>query len=152
VAGFGQLAAVEADRRQGASKVENYSRGPWQEGLRNSALYITPVALQCKCILARCGRYARQHNTSECTGDPPKKCTNCKADHEAWNGACSVKRIQQEKAAAIRAYTLTHYAGTYKAPTSGQQLQSQYEITTKEVSQRAKKRKLKETATQESFT
>jgi len=53
VAGFGRLAAVEADRRQGASEVENYGRGPWQEGLRNSALYVTLVALQCKCILAR---------------------------------------------------------------------------------------------------
>jgi len=39
---------------------------------------------------------------------------------------------------------LTHYVGTYKAPTSGQQLQSQYEITTKEALQQAKKRKLKE--------
>jgi hypothetical protein len=52
VAGFSRLAAVEADRRQGASEVENYSRGPWQEGLRNSALYVTLVALQCKYILA----------------------------------------------------------------------------------------------------
>ena len=52
VAGFSQLAAMEADRRQGASKVENYSRGPWQEGLRNSTLYVTLVALQYKCILA----------------------------------------------------------------------------------------------------
>jgi hypothetical protein len=51
VAGFGRLAAVEADRRQGASEAENYGRGPWQEGLRNSTLYITLVALQCKCIL-----------------------------------------------------------------------------------------------------
>ena len=53
VAGFGRLATVEADRRQGASKVENYGRGPWQEGLRNSTLYITLVALQYKCILGR---------------------------------------------------------------------------------------------------
>ena len=52
MAGFGRLAAVEVDRRQGASKAENYGRGPWQEGLRNSTLYITLVALQCKCILA----------------------------------------------------------------------------------------------------
>ena len=52
MAGFGWLAAVEADRRQGASKVENYNRGPWQEGLRNSTLYITLVALQYKYILA----------------------------------------------------------------------------------------------------
>jgi hypothetical protein len=52
VAGFGRLAAVEADRRQGASEVENYGRGPWQEGLRNSTLYVTLVALQYKCILA----------------------------------------------------------------------------------------------------
>jgi len=66
VAGFGRLAAVEADRRQGASEVENYGRGPWQEGLRNSALYVTLVALQCKCILGVrvgpggcCERYGR---------------------------------------------------------------------------------------------
>ena len=52
MAGFGRLAAVEVDRRQGASEVENYSRGPWQEGLRNSTLYVTLVALQYKCILA----------------------------------------------------------------------------------------------------
>ena len=52
MAGFGRLAAVEADRRQGVSEVENYGRGPWQEGLRNSTLYITLVALQCKYILA----------------------------------------------------------------------------------------------------
>ena len=52
MAGFGRLAAVEVDRRQGASKVENYGRGPWQEGLRNSTLYVTLVALQYKCILA----------------------------------------------------------------------------------------------------
>ena len=52
MAGFGWLAAVEVDRCQGASKAENYGRGPWQEGLRNSTLYITLVALQCKCILA----------------------------------------------------------------------------------------------------
>ena len=52
MAGFGRLAAVEADRRQGASEAENYGRGPWQEGLRNSTLYVTLVALQCKCILA----------------------------------------------------------------------------------------------------
>ena len=52
MAGFGWLAAVEADRRQGASEVENYGRGPWQEVLRNSTLYVTLVALQCKCILA----------------------------------------------------------------------------------------------------
>ena len=52
MAGFGWLAAVEADRRQGASEVENYGRGPWQEGLRNSTLYVTLVALQYKCILA----------------------------------------------------------------------------------------------------
>ena len=51
--GFGRLAAVEADRRQGASEVENYGRGPWQEGLRNSTLYVTLVALQYKYILAR---------------------------------------------------------------------------------------------------
>ena len=51
MAGFGWLAAVEADRRQGASKVENYGRGLWQEGLRNSTLYVTLVALQYKCIL-----------------------------------------------------------------------------------------------------
>ena len=31
--------------------MENYGRGPWQEGLRNSTLYVTLVALQCKCIL-----------------------------------------------------------------------------------------------------
>ena len=52
MAGFGRLAAVEADRRQGASKAENYGRGPWQEGLCNSTLYITLVALQYKYILA----------------------------------------------------------------------------------------------------
>ena len=52
MAGFGRLVAVEADRRQGASKAENYGRGPWQEGLRNSTLYITLVALQYKYILA----------------------------------------------------------------------------------------------------
>ena len=52
MASFGRLAAMEADRRQGASEVENYSRGPWQEGLRNSTLYITLVALQYKYILA----------------------------------------------------------------------------------------------------
>ena len=52
MAGFGRLAAVEVDRRQGASEVENYGRGPWQEGLRNSTLYVTLVALQYKCILA----------------------------------------------------------------------------------------------------
>ena len=55
MASFGQLAAVEADRRQGASKAENYSRGPWQEGLRNSTLYVTLVALQYKCILDSSG-------------------------------------------------------------------------------------------------
>ena len=33
------------------SEVENYGRGPWQEGLRNSTLYVTLVALQYKCIL-----------------------------------------------------------------------------------------------------
>ena len=52
MASFSQLAAVKADRRQGASKVENYSRGPWQEGLRNSTLYVTLIALQYKYILA----------------------------------------------------------------------------------------------------
>ena len=52
MARFGRLAAVEVDRRQGASEVENYGRGPWQEGLRNSTLYVTLVALQYKCILA----------------------------------------------------------------------------------------------------
>ena len=43
---------MEADRRLGASKAEKYGRGPWQEGLRNSTLYVTLVALQYKCILA----------------------------------------------------------------------------------------------------
>ena len=57
VAGFSRLAAVEADRRQGASEVENYGRGPWQEGLRNSTLYVTLVALQYKCILAPVERH-----------------------------------------------------------------------------------------------
>ena len=52
MAGFSRLAAVEVDRRQGASEVENYGKGPWQEGLRNSTLYITLVALQYKYILA----------------------------------------------------------------------------------------------------
>jgi hypothetical protein len=32
---------------------------------------------------ARCGRCAGQYNTSDCVGDLPKKCINCKADHEA---------------------------------------------------------------------
>ena len=58
MAGFSRLAAVEADRRQGASEVENYGRGPWQEGLRNSTLYITLVALQYKYILADLGLQA----------------------------------------------------------------------------------------------
>ena len=52
MAGFGRLAAVEVDRRQGASKVENYGRGPWQEGLHNFTLYVTLIALQYKYILA----------------------------------------------------------------------------------------------------
>ena len=51
MASFGRLAAVEVDRRQGASEVENYGKGPWQEGLYNFTLYITLVALQYKCIL-----------------------------------------------------------------------------------------------------
>ena len=95
-------------------------------------MYPGHIAKSCR-REARCGRCARQHNTSECTGDPPKKCTNCKADHEAWSRGCNVKRTQQEKAAVIRAFTPTHYTNTYKAPMSGQQ-QSQYEITTKEAS------------------
>ena len=37
---------------KGRPKAENYGRGPWQEGLRNSTLYVTLVALQYKCILA----------------------------------------------------------------------------------------------------
>ena len=64
MAGFGRLAAVEADRRQGASKAENYGRGPWQEGLRNSTLYITLVALQYKyildCLKAKPNKHARR--------------------------------------------------------------------------------------------
>ena len=38
---------------KGRPKAENYGRGPWQEGLRNSTLYITLVALQCKYILVQ---------------------------------------------------------------------------------------------------
>ena len=64
MAGFGRLAAVEADRRQGASEVENYGRGPWQEGLRNSTLYVTLVALQYKCILGIGGHQHRWRSTT----------------------------------------------------------------------------------------
>ena len=58
--------------------------------------------------------------------------------------------MQREKAAAIRAFIPTYYTSAHKAPASGQQPQLQYKITTKEASQWAKKRKLKEIATQES--
>jgi len=51
--------------KQGASEVENYGRGPWQEGLRNSTLYITLVALQCKYILAlRRPNKGRKYNSN----------------------------------------------------------------------------------------
>ena len=62
MASFGWLAAVEADRRQGASEVENYGRGLWQEGLRNSTLYVTLVALQYKCILASIRSVRERHS------------------------------------------------------------------------------------------
>ena len=65
MAGFGWLAVVEADRRQGASKAENYGRGPWQEGLRNSTLYVTLVALQYKYILAIVGQYRCKRPTGD---------------------------------------------------------------------------------------
>ena len=98
---------------------------------------------------ARYGRCAKQHNTSDCTGDLSKKCFNCKVGYKAQSGVCSVKRTQQEKAAVIRAFTSIYYASAYKAPISEQQSQSQYEIITKEALQWAKKRKLKETTTRE---
>ena len=106
------------------------------------------IAKSCK-KEARCGCCTGQHNTSECTGDPPKKCINCKADHEAQSGGCNVKWMQQEKATAIWAFMPIHYTNTHKALMSEQQ-QSQYKITTKEALQQAKKRKLKEMATKES--
>ena len=64
--------------------------------------------------------YTRQYNTSNCTGDPPKKYINCKADYKAWSKAYSIKQTQQEKAVTIKAFTLIHYTSAYKAPISTQ--------------------------------
>ena len=81
---------------------------------------------------ARYGRCTKQYNTSNCTGDPPKKCFNCKVGYKVQIRAYNVKRTQQEKAIVIRAFTLIYYASAYKAPISEQQSQLQYKITTKE--------------------
>ena len=69
---------------------------------------------------AKCGRCTGQYNTSNCIEDPLKKCINYKAGHKAQSGACSVKRTQQEKAIAIRAYILTYHASAHKTSMSGQ--------------------------------
>ena len=48
--------------------------------------------------------------------------------------------MQQKKATAIKAFTLTHYTSTHKALVNRQQPQPQYKITIREASQQAKKK------------
>ena len=83
---------------------------------------------------AKCRHCIGQHNTSKCTKDLPKKYINCKADHKTWSKTCSIKQMQQKKAAVIKTFMLTYYANTHKTPVNGQQPQPQYEIITKKAS------------------
>ena len=96
---------MEADRRQGASEVENYGRGPWQEGLRNSTLYVTLVALQYKCILARGSAFVDDTNILTVS---PSVAVNCRRLEEAHNKCLAWARKHGVKFAPNK-YQLIHF-------------------------------------------
>ncbi|KAJ3454706.1 hypothetical protein MRS44_013306 [Fusarium solani] len=61
------------------------------------------IGTQCKAT-TRCGYCAQEHASRECPVKPdksePRKCANCKGQHEAWSNQCAIRKDEMAKVKA----------------------------------------------------